>query len=253
MHMTVRERPLLADSARLTLWQFWWRYARVPLLVFVVVSSVLAFTRIDVEIARALFFDPSRMQWIAAHSGMVDALVHEGGRTLGRSILAVAVAFWIVACLRRDLQQLRRPAAYFVLASLLSIGTVGLLKAVTNVDCPWDLAEFGGRFPFISLFAHRSELWHRGHCFPAVHAGSGYALLTLFFVFRERHPTLARWGLAVGTGAGLLFGIAQQARGAHFLSHDVWSAFLVWTIALSIYTFTFQARLWIEAERPRED
>ncbi len=41
-----------------------------------------------------------------------------------------------------------------------------------------------------------------------------------------------------------MFGIAQQARGAHFVSHDLWSAFLVWTVTLSIYAFAFRARLW---------
>ena len=34
---------------------------------------------------------------------------------------------------------------------------------------------------------------------------------------------------------------AQQACGAHFVSHDVWSAWLVWTISLSVYTFAFKA------------
>lgn len=30
---------------------------------------------------------------------------------------------------------------------------------------------------------------------------------------------------------GLTFGITQQLRGAHFLSHDLWSAALCWAIA----------------------
>jgi membrane-associated PAP2 superfamily phosphatase len=55
---------------------------------------------------------------------------------------------------------------------------------------------------------------------------------------------LAGIGLIVGVAAGLLFGIAQQSRGAHFVSHDVWSAFLVWIISLTVYTCIFRARLW---------
>ena len=51
-------------------------------------------------------------------------------------------------------------------------------------------------------------------------------------------------GLACGIFAGLVFGLAQQARGAHLLSHDVWSAMLAWLIPLSVYAFAFKRRLW---------
>ncbi|MNV84902.1 hypothetical protein D3C71_1788110 [compost metagenome] len=34
---------------------------------------------------------------------------------------------------------------------------------------------------------------------------------------------------------GLLFGFAQQLRGAHFLSHDVWTLAISWFVALALY------------------
>ena len=154
------------------------------------------------------------------------------------------LALWIATYVERDWRALRRPAAFFTIAALLSIGVVGLLKTVTNVDCPWDLVPFGGRFPYIELFADRPDALRVGRCFPAAHASSGYALLALYFAFRERHAMLAKLGLGLGLLAGLMFGVAQQARGAHFVSHDLWSAFLVWTITLSTYAFAFRARLW---------
>jgi membrane-associated PAP2 superfamily phosphatase len=83
-----------------------------------------------------------------------------------------------------------------------------------------------------------------GHCFPAAHASSGYALIAFYFVFRERSRLLARAGVVATVLAGLVFGLAQQSRGAHFVSHDLWSAFLVWWISLSLYAFAFKARLW---------
>jgi membrane-associated PAP2 superfamily phosphatase len=54
---------------------------------------------------------------------------------------------------------------------------------------------------------------------------------------------LAILGLAVGGLLGLSFGVAQQARGAHFASHDLPSAFLAWIIPLTLYVFVFRARL----------
>jgi membrane-associated PAP2 superfamily phosphatase len=225
----------------------WWSYLRVPLVLFVVLAIVFATTPLDVTIARKVFFDPAHMRWIGADSWAITDLIHTGGRWTIRVVLALGLASWIATFVRSDWRSLRRPAAYFTIAGLLSIGVVGLLKVLTNVDCPWDLAPFGGRFPYVELFADRPDALRAGQCFPAAHASSGYALLALYFVFRERYAALAKLGLALGLVTGLTFGLAQQARGAHFVSHDLWSAFLVWTVTVSVYTFAFRARLWESA------
>ena len=38
----------------------------------------------------------------------------------------------------------------------------------------------------------------------------------------------------------MLFGFSQQLRGAHFLSHDVWSAAICWLTALGVYASTWR-------------
>jgi membrane-associated PAP2 superfamily phosphatase len=153
-----------------------------------------------------------------------------------------------VSTLRGAASDWRRPAAYFVLAVVLTVGITGALKTITNVDCPWDLRAFGGRFPYVSLFGDRPDELRPGRCFPAAHASSGFALMALYFVFRERNQRLAYLGLATGMLVGLVFGLAQQARGAHFLSHDLWSAMLAWFIALTLYAFGFRTQLWTALE-----
>jgi membrane-associated PAP2 superfamily phosphatase len=45
---------------------------------------------------------------------------------------------------------------------VLAIGCVGVLKTVTNVDCPWDLVPFGGKFPLVALFADRADALRAG-------------------------------------------------------------------------------------------
>jgi membrane-associated PAP2 superfamily phosphatase len=233
---------------------FYWRHLRTPMAVFILVAPLLATTTLDASIAHALFFDESRGQFIGVSSWWTNELIHRDGAWLVRSIAALTLALWAATFLRPQWQELRRPALYFFLALGLSIGLVGLLKALTNVDCPRDLSEFGGTFPYIHLFEHRPEALRHARCFPAAHASSGYALLALYFALRERSPRIARFGLAVGLGLGLVFGFAQQARGAHFISHDMWSAMIVWTVSLSLYTFAFQARLWTSVSlRPQWD
>jgi len=220
----------------------------MPLAIFVLLAGALAVTPVDTYIARALFFDSASGQWIGQHEWITNELLHTGGRWAIRVIVAIALAFLGATFIKSDWRGLRRPAAFFAISVVLSWGIVGLLKTVTNVDCPWDLIPFGGRFPYVELFADRPDALRAGHCFPAAHASSGYALLALYFVFRERHARLAKFGLGLGIVTGLTFGLAQQARGAHFVSHDVWSAFLVWAVTLSVYAFAFRGRLWETTE-----
>jgi len=82
-----------------------------------------------------------------------------------------------------------------------------------------------------------------GHCFPSGHASGGFALLALYFAAYP-HVTKNAWRfLLPGILLGTSFGLAQQLRGAHFLSHDVWTAFLCWFMSLLIFSL-FQGRSW---------
>jgi len=42
-------------------------------------------------------------------------------------------------------------------------------------------------------------------------------------------------GLVFGLLLGVVFGMAQELRGAHFLSHDLWSLAVAWTCASLLY------------------
>jgi len=237
----------------MTATRFYWRHLQAPLIVFVVLAAVLASTTVDISIAHALFFDEARSRWLGASSWWTNELVHRDGAWLVRSMATASLTLWLATWVCPHLHELRRPALYFFATVVLSVGLVGLLKTFTNVDCPRDLTEFGGTFPFIHLFEHRPAQLRHARCFPAAHASSGYALLALYFALRERSWLAARLGLAAGLLLGLVFGIAQQARGAHFVSHDLWSAMLVWTVALCLYTFAFRGWLWKPATPHRSE
>ena len=72
-------------------------------------------------------------------------------------------------------------------------------------------------------------------------------MLTLYFVAREHRGQWARAALTLGVCMGLIFGISQQSRGAHFVSHDVWSAMIAWFVPLSVYCFGFGGSLRTQA------
>ena len=49
-------------------------------------------------------------------------------------------------------------------------------------------------------------------------------------MWRPYRPVLAQAALAAVWLLGGLFGWAQMARGAHFLSHTLWSAWACWAV-----------------------
>ncbi len=210
----------------------WW-----PLLGFALAMAVILALDLDPRIARAWFFDARSGDWLGSGPGdwWAHQLLHDAGRWLVRGIAAVALAVWAMSFGWTALRTWRRPAGYVVVAMTAAVALVGLLKAVSNVDCPWDLAGFGGERPYVALLAHRPAYLPRGQCFPGAHAASGYALMCFYFVLRDGAPRRARWMLAAGVAIGVAFSIGQQARGAHFLTHDLTSAAIVWCVQLALY------------------
>jgi membrane-associated PAP2 superfamily phosphatase len=217
--------------------KFWRRHLWWPLLGFTLVFGCLEVFSLDRVIARLWYFNVPTGEWLGAGSGAWWArdLLHTGGRWMVRSVAATALGVWALSFAIAGLRDGRRPAGFIFLAMLLATGVVGILKSITNVDCPWDLAEFGGSNPYVALFADRPDVLRRAQCFPGAHASSGFALLAFYFVFSERSRRLARWALGIAIAVGVAFSIGQEARGAHFLSHDLSSAALVWFVQLAMF------------------
>lgn len=215
MHVTPIRAP-----ARPALWPF-------PLMLLA--AALLEGLDLDRGIARALFFDSS---WLGAGPGAwwASGLIHGGGRTLVRCVAAAALAWWALSFRFPALARWRREALFVFAGMVLVTATVGLLKVLTNVDCPWDLAGFGGDRPYIPLFGDRPDYLPTARCFPGAHSSSGFASMSLWFALRERRPRAARFALWFAISVGVVFSFGQQARGAHFLSHDLTSAALAWFI-----------------------
>lgn len=203
---------------------------------------VAAFTLVegfglDRWLAHALFYDASTGSWLGGGSGRVWArdLLHGGGRWLVRAVAAGALLAWAVSLVVPRWRHWRRSAGFVFVAIALPVALVGALKALSNVDCPWDLAEFSGTRPYVQLLADRPDYLPAARCFPGAHSSSGFALLCFHFLWRDRRPRLARGALWAGGAIGMLFAFGQEARGAHFLSHDLASLIVVWTTQWLLY------------------
>ena len=160
-------------------------------------------------------------------------VMHEGARSLSW-VLVIALFIsirWPVWILRRLSAGERAQLAVTALASVM---VVSLIKFTSATSCPWELQAFGGAAHYVSHWAWGLRDGGSGNCFPAGHASAGFAYVGGYFVFRRSSPDIARAWLACALAAGLVLGVSQQLRGAHYMSHTLWTAWVCWVTAFVI-------------------
>jgi len=200
--------------------------------------------RADLVIAAALFvalalwefsgIDLMLTRLYGGHAGFVwrdawltRALLHDGGRAVAWCVFAFMVGDAMLPFAAGPSRARRWWAIGATLVCLLLIPTI---KRLTDSSCPWDLSEFGGVARYVPHWQLGVRDGGPGHCFPSGHAVAAFAFFSAYFLWREYRPRLARLLLAGIFVAGALFGWAQLARGAHFASHTLWSAWLCWVV-----------------------
>lgn len=212
-----------------------------PLLVFIGVSFALELAGIDLGVADWIYHW-SGDTWSLQDSWVTRELIHDGGRTLiGVMIVVVILLYggtWLFPALRTS----RRGLSYLVVSTLTAALVINVLKQITHVYCPWDLQRYGGQFAYTGMFDFDSWSTRQGACFPAGHASAGFAWFGLYYLARE-YRSGWQWPIfGCVMLLGLVFGTGQQLRGAHFISHDWWTAGLCWFIATGFYLLFFGAR-----------
>ena len=160
-------------------------------------------------------------------------VMHEGARNLSWLLVIglFAAIRWPVGILRKLPTRGRAQLALTVLASVLA---VSLIKHFSDTSCPWDLREFGGVAHYVSHWAWGVNDGGAGGCFPAGHASAAFAYVGGYFVLRRVSPRAALIWLGTAVVAGLALGLSQQLRGAHYMSHTLWTAWVCWVVAFAI-------------------
>ena len=194
------------------------------ILLFLVLVLLWDASGLDLALAQAMGTPtgfPWRQNWFLVH------VMHKGGKNLSWVVfMALLLAiFWPVGFLRRLGQ---RDRVQLVVVAVAALAVISVMKRISSTSCPWSLQEFGGAARYVSHWAWGVHDGGGGKCFPAGHASAAFAYLGGYFVWRRASPAVARGWLVCTVIAGLLFGFAQQWRGAHFMSHTLWTAWLCW-------------------------
>lgn len=181
--------------------------------------------QLDYRLADALY-SWGRQQWVLRHNWWLEIVIHEHGKNLVRSLPILLLALYGGSYWYPPLQRYRRGLLYLIVVPLCTVSLIALLKDFSGTVCPSQLQRYGGAFTTQeSWFFPR--IGQRG-CTPAGHSSGAYAWVALYFFARVYFPARRFYALLPGMALGLTYGIAQQLRGDHFLSHDLWTLAICW-------------------------
>jgi len=118
------------------------------------------------------------------------------------------------------------------LAAILVPAVTSTLKQLSWSHCPWDLLRYGGDQPYVRLFGAFPANSFPGQCLPAGHASSALWLLALAVFWLPAGPAAARRVALLAIASGTAVAYLQQLRGAHFMTHTLWSIWIACVIVL---------------------
>lgn len=191
----------------------------VPTMILMVVLVLLHQSSFDAIIA-GHFFDKDKY-WVYRDNYYLEKIFHKGGAKFIAFVILAMSGYLLHSLIRKKNGAFQEYIKFVTLSSILTIFLVFLLKKISSFPCPWDSASFGGKRDFVPILSVLSEKYPRGNCFPAGHASGGYAFLSMFYGYSFVYAKRCMKCLFPGLLLGGFFGVVQQVRGAHFLSHDV--------------------------------
>ncbi|UGQ47730.1 phosphatase PAP2 family protein [Massilia endophytica] len=210
-----------------------------------------ASTDIDLRLADAAF-NRATQSFPLQHAWLTEKFNHVILKSMLSAVGAsiVVLALWDAYRPYKSWQASRRVGMRVTAMSAVMVPSViSLLKHASASHCPWDLQRYGGTEPYVRLLEWMPAGIAPGHCLPGGHASSALWLLAIAAFWWPHRP---RTAVAVAV-AMLMFGGAvgwlQQLRGAHFLTHTLWSAWIACALVFAIYLFNTRGLARLRAMR----
>jgi len=216
------------------------KYIVIAIILLAVSVVFFEFSHVDLAIQSQLY-DLASHQWLLDRNEPVAKLIFYDGIKQLYIVFILAILLLLVFFARhKKVAEYRHGMLIVVLSAILVPGSVSALKSITKVPCPRDIQMFGGEFPYVKLFQHYPAAYQQRRkpgCFPAGHASGGFALLSLFFLFKSRKNRIRATAFALTVGWST--GIYKMLIGDHFLGHTVasmlFAAVIVSLIANGVY------------------
>jgi membrane-associated PAP2 superfamily phosphatase len=177
------------------------------------------------------YYDPATHRFPLRDQAFWAAIMHTGLKYLSVAVWFALLLWWVSLRRQPSGQPLRRAMGFTLSVTLLAALVVASLRAISPHSCPWDLSAFGGTAEYFRFFDSVPLNPGPGRCAPSGHAASGFVWLTGYIALRNVDRTKARLALAFSLALGMLTGLTQLVRGAHFLSHVLLTAWVCFAVA----------------------
>jgi len=202
------------------------------MLTLLLLLPIAAWDASGLDVPAARLFGTAQGFFWSQHPAFVW-LLHKTPRAIGWVfLLALAWGVWQPWGFLRALSKAER--GELLLSIVLALLAVVALKRFSLTSCPWDLVEFGGTARYVSHWCWGITDGGAGHCFPAGHASAGFSFVAGWFVLRRKLPLVALRWLWAALAAGCVLGLVQQIRGAHYVSHTLWTAWICWFVGWGV-------------------
>lgn len=169
------------------------------------------------------------------HQWWLETLLHDMTRHLATlAYLLLLLMVWRPVGVFRRLALVQRVEA--MAGITLGLLAIAWIKKNSLTSCPWDLQMFGGIAQYTSHWAWGVSDGGSAHCFPGGHASAALGYLALALPWLTSPATADQrlgwrifWLVLL---AGLVLGLTQTLRGAHYPSHTLWTGLICWMAAL---------------------
>ena len=198
------------------------------------------YTDVDMTLARSMYADGA---FALRHVWWAETLSHDYMRRLltmlGLSAVLPALLDWI-----RPRQswspEFRRRLRVVALSAVLVPLVISLLKQSSFSHCPWDILDFGGDRAYVRLFQAVPAHMPAGRCMPAGHTSSALWMMSLAVFWLPHNRRKACLVALSMLGFGFALGWIQQLRGAHFLTHTLWSVWISCAVVMLVYAWVMR-------------
>lgn len=215
------------------------------LSVILLLSMTAFFELTDADLwIQDYFYNFKSQQWLVdKESALLQGIFYHGAK---RFVVVIGIiALTLLGLSYRETRwKIHRKSLWMLVLSLIFVPSlIAGSKNITNIHCPWSIERYGSDTPYIKLFEPYPKTFNPerpGKCFPAGHPTGGFALMSLYFVFSIRKKRVM--GLGFGFIMGWIMGIYQMLKGAHYMSHTLFSMIASWIVILLVYHFVFHQR-----------
>lgn len=212
---------------------FWRNHLYLPSCVFILIAIAFELGGVDIWLADK-FYAWEGGTWALKNAWITSTIIHQTGKKFSLLIAVIILAALCISYFSQYFRQYRRELVYLLLAAGGGSVLISILKSISHVSCTWDFSRYGGTMEYAGVYTQILNM-SGDNCFPAGHASGGYAWLAFYFLGVYKQSKWRWAGLGFALSVGLVFGISQQLRGAHFITHDLWTLAICWFFSLFVF------------------